>query len=216
MKNTRNVPMKDKIKAIIKILKRKYDISKFKRKNPFEALIKTVLSQRTKDSTTYNINKRLFSKLKNINAFSKASEKEIKSLIKGVGFYNVKAKRIKEIVRILKEKYNGKVPKELNELIKLPGVGMKTASCVLLYGYGIPYIPVDVHVFVISRRLGLTNEKTPNKVQKDLEKKILKELQPLVNSLFVEFGKNICLTRNPKCKICPISKYCDYYKKIKK
>lgn len=207
--------MKNKIKNIINILRKRYNISAYKRRDPFKVLISTILSQRTKDENTHKTNKKLFFKLKNINDFYKASEKEIRGLIKGVGFYNTKSKRIKNIVKILREEYNGRVPRDLNELIKLPGVGKKTASCVLLYGYGIPCIPVDTHVFVISKRLGLTNEKTPDKVQEDLERKVPKNLQPILNCLFVEFGKDICLTRNPKHNICPIKGYCNYYKKPK-
>lgn len=195
------------IREVIKILKKRY-YKKNSFKDPFHVLISTILSQRTKDETTYSSSKRLFSKLKNINDFEKASVKEIEKLIYPVGFYKTKAKRIKKVVKILKEKFNGKVPKNEKDLISLPGVGKKTAACVLVYGYGMSKIPADVHVTRISQRLGWVKKGlSPEKTQEVLEKIVPNNLKKVLNSILVEFGKDICGAR-PKCNVCPIRKYC--------
>ena len=180
-------------------------------RSSFQTLIATVLSARTKDTTTYPASKRLFAKFPNPKKLSKADAGQIEKLIFPVGFYRTKAKRIKEISKILLEKFNGKVPKNIEDLTSLPGVGRKTAACVLVFAYKIPDIPVDVHVAVMSHRLGFTKEKNPDKIRVDLMKKIPKQYWLDLNELMVKYGQRICLTRNPKCGICGINKLCEYY-----
>ncbi|MCG2826704.1 MAG: endonuclease III, partial [Thermoplasmatales archaeon] len=118
--------------------------------------------------------------------------------------YKVKAKRIKKVSKIILEKYNDKVPDNLKNLLSLPGVGRKTANCVLVYAFDKPAIPVDVHVHRISNRLGLVKTKTPEETEKALMKKIPKKYWKKINHMFVEFGKNVCSAR-PKCEKCPLS-----------
>lgn len=176
-------------------------------------MITTILSQRTKDETTASAAERLFAAAKTPKEMVKLSEKKIAKLIYPVGFYEQKAKNIKKTSRILLEKYGGKVPADRNSLIELPGVGGKTANCVLCFAFDRDVIPVDVHVAVISQRLGLTKNKNPEKIENDLNKIIPNGLKKVVNHLFVEFGKEICQTRLPKCFACPIEKLCLYEKK---
>jgi endonuclease-3 len=154
----------------------------------------------------------LFSKFKNPQELSRANLKEIKELIQKIGFYNVKAARIKEVSKILVEKYNGKVPPNLEDLLSFPGVGRKTANCVLVYGFRKPAIPVDVHVHRISNRIGIVNTKKPEETEIVLQKSIDRKHWIAVNETFVVFGQNICLPIKPKCNVCRLTKLCKYYK----
>jgi endonuclease-3 len=207
----------DKIAKILEILNKKYRAPHFiKRQNPFKVLITTILSQRTKDEITEYCAEKLFRKFSRPREFMNANIVEIEKLIAKVGFYRVKARRIQKIAKIIEEKYNGKVPDKITELLKLPGVGRKTASCTLLYGFNINCIPTDVHVAVISKRLRLTNKTSPEDVQVDLEKKIPREYWQNLNTTFVKFGKEICRTKSPKCNICPITPFCYFNQKNKK
>lgn len=202
-----------KIEKIIKILNKRYRIKPWRGK-PFRVLVGTVLSQRTKDEMSWPTSEKLFRVADNPEEMSKLSEKQIAKIIKSVGFYNQKAKRIKQICKILKEKYRGRVPRTREELMKLPGVGAKTASIVLSYSFGIPTIGVDTHVNRISQRLGLAPKGyKPEKTQVVLEKVIPKRLHIIVNHLLVTFGKDICRPIRPRCNICMIYKYCKYEKK---
>ncbi|MCD6547530.1 MAG: endonuclease III [Nanoarchaeota archaeon] len=184
--------------------------------NPFEILIGTVLSQRTRDVNTEIAVKNLFSKYNSPQEIANANIKELESLIKSCGFYKVKARYIKKISKILINKFDGKVPKERSKLLSLPGVGPKTSAIVLVYGFGIPEaIPVDVHVHRISNRLGIVKTKKPEETEKQLMKTIPKKYWIDLNRLFVLHGQNICLPRNPKCDVCPINKWCKFYRSKK-
>ena len=181
--------------------------------DPFKILIGTILSARTRDEITTKVIKSLFTKFKNPNELSKANLKELKKVIQKIGFYNVKAARIKEVSQILVEKYNGKVPSNIGDLLTLPGVGRKTANCVLVYGFKRPAIPVDIHVHRISNRIGIVNTKKPEETEIVLKKSIERKYWIRVNETFVTFGQNICLPQNPKCNVCHLTKLCKYYKK---
>ncbi|MCS7105727.1 MAG: endonuclease III [Candidatus Aenigmarchaeota archaeon] len=203
--------MKNVVK-IIKLLNEKYKI-KVWREEPFKLLIGTILSQRTRDEKTSQAWQKLFSKANTPEKILKLSEKEIEKLIKEVGFYRQKARRIKQVSKIILEKYKGKVPRSREELMNLPGVGPKTADIVLSYSFGKPVIAVDTHVATISKRLGWTKNDEPEKIREDLHKIIPKKYRLLINSLFVEFGKDICRSK-PKCYNCPILKFCKYEQEI--
>jgi endonuclease-3 len=179
--------------------------------NPYKILIGTILSARTRDETTTNVIKILFSKFKNADELSRANLKDIKELIQKIGFYNVKAARIKEVSKILVEKYDSKVPSNLEDLLSFPGVGRKTANCVLVYGFRKPAIPVDVHVHRISNRIGIVNTKKPEETETVLQKSIDRKYWTAVNETFVVFGQNICLPIKPKCSVCRLTKLCKYY-----
>ncbi|WP_316506731.1 endonuclease III [Nitrosopumilus sp.] len=179
---------------------------------PFSILIGTILSARTKDESTTKVIKVLFSKYKNPQELANAKIKDVEKIIKSIGFYHVKSKRIIEVAKIIDRKYNGEVPDDLDTLIQLPGVGRKTANCVLVYAFEKPAIPVDIHVHRISNRLGLVNTKNPEETEQELMKKIQKKYWIDINDTFVMYGQNICKPVNPMCDICKIKKNCDYYK----
>ena len=205
------------IDKIIKLLKKeskswKYPfVSGWQRvvKSPFTTLISCILSLRTKDETTAKASIRLLKEYNSPEKILKLSTKQIEKLIYPVGFYRTKAKRIKEICRVLIEEYNSKVPDTFDELIKLKGVGPKTASITVVYGFNKPHhIPVDTHVHQIANRLGWVKTKAPEKTQIELEKIIPKRYWHDFNELFVQFGQNICVPVSPFCSRCLIRKYC--------
>lgn len=180
--------------------------------NPFSILIGTILSARTKDENTAKVVKKLFRNYKSVNALAKAKVKDVEKLIKSIGFYHVKAKRIIEVASIISSQYKGKVPNDFDELLKLPGVGRKTANCVLVYAFDSPAIPVDTHVHRISNRIGLVNTKTPEETEFELMKKIPKKYWLEINDTFVMYGQNICKPISPLCSVCKIKNSCKYYK----
>ena len=181
--------------------------------DPFKILIGTILSARTRDEVTTAVIKALFSRFKNPDELSKANLSDIKKLIQKIGFYNVKASRLKEVSQLIIKKYNGEVPSNLNDLLTLPGVGRKTANCVLVYGFKKAAIPVDIHVHRISNRIGIVNTKNPEETENVLQKSIDKKYWIRVNETFVTFGQNICLPIKPKCNVCQLTKMCKYYSK---
>lgn len=186
---------------------------KTKRK-PFEILISTILSQRTRDGNTSKASRQLFGKYDTLEKLAKANTNSIKKLIKPSGFYNVKSKRIKEISNILIENYNGKVPKTENELLQLPGVGRKTANIVLSFAFDKNVIAVDTHVHRIANRIGMADTKNPKETEQKLMKKVNNNWQKKLNPLLVRFGQKICKPRKPECPKCPVNKWCDYYKSL--
>lgn len=179
-----------------------------KNQDPFKILISTILSARTKDSNTRQATQALFSKYKTPLEIANADLEDLEKLIYKAGFYKVKAARIKEVSKIINDKYEGNVPNYFEELIRLPGVGAKTANCVLVYAFKIPAIPVDTHVHRISNRLGWVKSKKPEKTEKDLKNDVPKEQWIRINRLFVRFGQQICLPQNPKCDNCPLNSNC--------
>ena len=179
---------------------------------PFSILIGTILSARTKDETTTKIVKILFSKYKNSRELANAKIKDVEKIIKSIGFYHVKSKRIVEVAKIIDTKYKGKVPDDLETLVQLPGVRRKTANCVLVYAYDKPAIPVDIHVHRISNRLGLVDTKNPEETEQELLKKIKKKYWLEINDTFVMYCQNICKPISPMCNVCKIKKICKYYK----
>ena len=181
--------------------------------DPFKILIGTILSARTRDEVTTTVIKALFSRFKNPDELSRANLSDIKKRIKKIGFYNVKASRLKEVSQLIIKKYNGEVPSNLDDLLTLPGVGRKTANCVLVYGFKKPAIPVDIHVHRISNRIGIVNTKNPEETENILQKSIDKKYWIRVNETFVTFGQNICLPIKPKCNVCQLTKMCKYYSK---
>jgi endonuclease-3 len=181
--------------------------------DPFEVLIYTIISQRTRDEQTDVAAERLLSEFPTAKKLANANVRRIEKLIKTAGFYRVKAKKIKEVCKIIYEKYGGKVPADFDSLMKLPSVGRKTANCVLVFGYGKPAIPVDTHVHRISNRLGLVKTSKPEETEKALKKVLPKKYWLDINHMFVRFGQTICRPINPKCGECPISDLCKYYKK---
>jgi len=179
--------------------------------DPFAILIGTILSARTKDENTARVVKSLFTRYKNAKELSLAKIKDVEKIIHSIGFYHVKAKRIIDVAKIIHSQYGGQVPQNMDSLINLPGVGRKTANCVLVYAFDQPAIPVDIHVHRISNRLGLVETKTPEQTEEVLMQKIPKKFWLQINDTFVMYGQNICKPISPMCEVCKIKKLCRYY-----
>lgn len=181
--------------------------------NPFKILIGTILSARTRDENTSKIVRKLFERYKNPEELALADINEIKEIIHGIGFYNNKAERIKKTAVIINQTFKGIVPDNIEDLIKLPGVGRKTANCVLVYAYNKSAIPVDIHVHRISNRLGLVKSKNPEETELQLMKIADKKYWSEINNTFVMYGQNVCTPVKPKCDICLLNQNCKFYNK---
>jgi len=177
-------------------------------KDPYQILISCILSLRTRDETTSEASKRLFSIAKTPKEMLKLSSEEIEKAIYPVGFYRKKADTIYEISRRLVEEYESSVPHTIDELLKFKGVGRKTANIVITHAYHKPGIAVDTHVHRISNRLGLVSTKNPEETEFALKKAIPEEYWISLNGLFVIHGQTICTPLSPKCSKCVIEKYC--------
>lgn len=178
---------------------------------PFHILVATILSARTNDIITARVTDKLFNKVKSVYDLNKLSISEIEKLIYPAGFYKTKARNLKKLAEILIKDYKGKVPEEMEKLLKLPGVGRKTANLVLIEAYNKYAICVDTHVHRILNRLGYVNTKSPEETEFELRKKLPKNLWKKINYILVIYGQNICRPVNPKCKLCKIKKYCNFY-----
>ena len=181
-------------------------------RDAYKILISTMLSLRTKDSTTRDASMRLFEKAGNPKEMLKLSEEEIAKLIYPVGFYRVKAKNILEVSKTIIDDYNGKVPDEIDELLKLRGVGRKVANLVFTEAFDKYGICVDTHVHRISNRFGYVSTKKPEQTEFALRKKLPKKYWRVYNDTLVIYGQNLCKPINPLCNQCSVSKYCDYFK----
>ncbi len=206
----------DTLEKVLSILQREYKkwnapvvtLIKERTNDPYKILISTVLSLRTQDKTTHKAAERLFKVADTPQKMVGLSEEEIEKLIYPVGFYRTKAKNIKKISEILLKEYNGRVPDDLDELLKLPGVGRKTANLVITLGYGKLGICVDTHVHRISNRLGIVKTKTPFETEMELRKILPKKWWIEYNDMLVSLGQTICRPIRPKCDICPLRDYC--------
>ncbi|MBI5392213.1 endonuclease III [Candidatus Woesearchaeota archaeon] len=184
-------------------------------RNPFKVLISCLLSLRTRDSVTAKVCNRLFKIADTPEKLVKVPIKKLESLIYSVNFYKGKAERIHTICKIILEKYHGNVPDTMEELLTLKGVGRKTAGITLVYGFRQKEIaiPADIHVHRTANRIGLVQTKFAEQTEQALLKIVPKQYWWEWNDMFVKFGQNICLPRNPRCHQCHLTKYCKYYKK---
>lgn len=206
---------KDIIK-IIEILKNTYPDAKCSLDftTPFEMLVAVILSAQCTDERVNKTTPSLFSKYSTPKDFAKIDIAELEQLIHPCGFYKNKAKNIKETAKIIEEKYAGKVPETMEELMALPGVGRKTANVVMLEAFNKPQgIAVDTHCKRIANRIGFSNEKEPEKIEQDLLKVIPKEYYKDVNHILIWHGRNTCIARNPNCANCSIKDFCKSIKK---
>ena len=201
---------RQRIKKIWPILKKAYPDAKIalKFENPLELLIATILSAQCTDARVNIVTKDLFRKYKSAADWAKADIKQIESDIRSTGFFHNKAINIKGACNKIVEQYSGKVPGDMEELLTLPGVGRKTANCVLGDAFGIPGITCDTHVIRLSRRLGLSENTDAVKLEFDLAEIIPRANWTLFSHLLIHHGRNICKARKPDCPNCPIAKYC--------
>ncbi len=206
----------DRIMKIVGILKDRYgnrargEVASTSSRKPFEVLVSAVISQRNKDEVTERVAGGLLKQARTPAKMKCLGRKGIERAIKSANFYKTKADRIYRISEIVTDRYGGKVPSTRDEIVKLPGVGGKTADIVLLVSHGKDVIPVDTHVSVISNRLGWTDSENGEKIREDLHKIFPKRMRGYVNIILVEFGKEFCRKHRPKCDPCPIREMCPY------
>lgn len=218
---TKMNPLLSKIAAIDKALKAEFqahtapiiELIEAQTHDPFCVLVGTILSARTKDACTAGAVRRLFATGRNPARFApedleRLSTEEIEKLIFPVGFYHDKAKHLKALPKVLKEKFGGVLPNTVEELCELPGVGRKTANLTVAVGFDLPAICVDVHVHRISNRLRLVKTKTPLETEMALRKLLPVKYWKTWNSHLVSFGQTRCGPVRPKCEGCPIARYC--------
>lgn len=178
-------------------------------KTPFTTLISCILSLRTKDEVTDKASIRLLKNFDTPEKILKISEEGLQELIYPVGFYRIKSKTIRDVSKTIIKKYNGKVPDTIDELLKLKGVGRKTANIVMVYGHNRSgFLPIDTHCHRIPNRLGWIKTKTPEETEIELKKLLPEKYWDDFNHLFVTFGQNICLPVSPLCSKCPIENFC--------
>jgi endonuclease-3 len=216
----KTILIKDKARSakIQHILKTTYpDVkTQLRNANPFELLVATILSAQCTDKQVNHVTKDLFNRLKTPQDFASAPNETIEELIRSTGYFRNKAKNIKNCSKSLLEKYDGRVPQSLDELVKLPGVGRKTANVVLGSAFNIPGIVVDTHVARISKRLGLTKSNNPVKIEYDLMEIIPREEWNVFSLQLIYFGRAICKARKPACPTCPLYDLCNFPDKISK
>lgn len=196
---------------VLSTLARRYEITRFRDANgesPFRVLISCILSLRTKDETTYPATERLFARAKDPAGMLKLREATIAKLIFPVGFYRRKAGQIRAISKILLERHAGLVPRTIDELLELPGVGRKTANLTVTLGYGLPGICVDVHVHRIANRLGWVRTKHPDETEQRLREILPRRWWIPINETLVRHGQQVCAPVSPKCSVCPVSRGC--------
>ncbi|MEM2224763.1 MAG: endonuclease III [Candidatus Caldarchaeum sp.] len=207
---------KDQFRQVVKILEKRY-LTGSKPEHvsdvdPFKILVGALLSHRTRDEMTDIAYNELFNRYKNPAELADADVREIAKTIKRVGFYRQKAKRIKKIARIIYGERGGRVPESREELMKLPGVGPKTADIVLSAAFSKPEVAVDTHVQAVAVRLGIASEKAGyEEIKRNITTLAAEEDLPIINHLFVSFGREVCKKPRPKCSICPITTFCKYY-----
>jgi endonuclease III len=182
-----------------------------KHENPFQLLVATILSAQCTDEQVNRVTPKLFQLSPDAESMSKANARTLERLIRSTGFFHVKARRIKEVSLMIVDNFGGKVPQTMEQLLTLPGVGRKTANIVLSAGFGkIDGVAVDTHVQRLSQRIGLTKEKSPEKIEIDLMKTTKKESWPRLTMLLILHGRSVCIARNPRCDLCVLADRCRY------
>ena len=177
-------------------------------RDPFRVLVSTIISSRTKDEVTLQAAERLFAAAATPRDLAELTEQQIAEYIYPAGFYTTKAGNLRKTAEVLLRDFGGKVPPVLEELLKLPGVGRKTANLVLNLGFAIPAICVDTHVHRIVNRTGFVATKQPNETERELMKALPEQYWIEINELLVSFGKKVCMPQSPFCSTCPFSADC--------
>lgn len=204
--------MKKRTKEILDILKETYPDAKceLNYETPFQLLVATILSAQTTDKKVNEVTKDLFKEYPDVDSFLKLTNEELEERIKQIGLYRNKAKNLVLMCRQLKEKFNGEVPKTMEEIMSLAGAGRKTANVVLSNAFGVPSIAVDTHVFRVSNRLDLAHSENVLEVEKQLMKEIPKKEWSLTHHLLIFHGRRCCTAKRPKCSECPLNHICKW------
>ena len=207
---------KNDVKNFVQILKNTYSDAtcSLDFKTPFQMVVAVMLSAQCTDERVNKTTPKLFERCKTIQDFANIDITELESIIHPCGFYKNKAKNIKLCATQVIENFNGEVPRTMNELLSLAGVGRKSANVILLEAFGIANgIAVDTHAKRISNRIGLSHEKEPEKIERDLLKIFPQDSLKDINHLFMWHGRNTCDSRKPRCEQCTVKNFCEYYKK---
>lgn len=183
---------------------------------PLELLVATILSAQATDKLVNKVTAELFKKYRSARDYAEKDPAELERDISSINFYRNKARSIRNCCKKLVEDFGGEVPSRLEDLVKLPGVGRKTANIVLGNAFGIPGLAVDTHVKRVSRRLGLTESENPDDIEKDLCAIIDRKRWTEATNLLILHGRNACKARGPKCEICRLRPWCEYYKEVVK
>jgi endonuclease-3 len=208
---TYNLDKKESIQDILKLLEKEHPDAKIALhySNPLELLVATILSAQCTDKTVNEVTNALFEKYRTAQDYARANIKALEREIRSTGFYHNKAKNLKKTAQILMKTFNGQVPKTMDELLTLPGVARKTANIVLSNAYSvIEGIAVDTHVRRLARRLGLTENDNPNKIEQDLMKLVPREQWPKFTDLLIFHGRRSCTAKKPLCEKCVVNKLC--------
>lgn len=209
--NKVNIDKKTHILNIIRILEKEHPDAKIALEyaNPFELLIATILSAQCTDKIVNIVTKKLFKKYKTPKDYVDVDIKELEEDIKSTGFYRNKAKNIKKCCQLLIEKFNSRIPRTMDEILELPGVARKTANIVLANAYGVVEgIAVDTHVRRLAKRLGLTENENPEKIEKDLMEIVPNAQWMRITDLLISHGRRVCSAKKPKCETCVLNKIC--------
>lgn len=208
----RKKPSSETVEAILKILDDHYPDAhcSLSYNNPLELLVATVLSAQCTDERVNQVTPELFKKYPSVQAYAEAPLEELEKDIKSTGFYRNKARSIKGASESILERFGGRVPEDLESLLQLPGIGRKTANVILGNAFGIPGIVVDTHVGRVSQRLGLSGEKDPERIERDLMELIPRERWIRFSHQLILHGRYICQARRPKCDACPLRLHCEY------
>lgn len=211
------MPKTAQIREVIRTLKREFPgKGAVELDRPEDVLLATVLSARTREEQVLKVYPKLRKRFPTLRSMADAKPAEIAEAIKEIGLFRAKARSVKGIATALLRDHGGNVPDTLVELTALPGVGRKTANCVLCYAFKKPAIAVDIHVFRIANRLGWTRSKRPEDTEQVLTRIVPRDLWLDVNRVFVQFGRAVCLPRRPRCWTCPVAKRCRYPDKTRK
>jgi endonuclease-3 len=211
MENETEADKKKRLLTIIALLEEEYPKAKtaLHYSSPLEILVATILSAQCTDKRVNIVTKSLFKKYRTPEDYANADLGELEQEIRSTGFYRNKAKNIKNAGRMLVEKFDSKIPQTMEEIIELPGVARKTANIVLSNAYGVIVgIAVDTHVRRLSKRLGLTENTNPDKIEADLMQIVPKSHWKSITNLLISHGRNVCKARKPKCSICILNKIC--------
>lgn len=209
--------MKARTKKIVEILKEAYPDAKceLNYETPLQLLIATILSAQTTDKKVNEVTKDLFKEYHDLDAFLTLTNEELEERIKQIGLYRNKSKNLILMFRQVKEKFNGEVPRTMEEIMSLAGAGRKTANVVLSNAFNVPSIAVDTHVFRVSNRLGLAKSENVLEVEMQLQEEIPKKEWSLMHHLLIFHGRRCCMARSPKCAECTLNHLCKYENKVK-
>jgi endonuclease-3 len=207
----REAEMKKRALTVISLLEKKYPNARVALNygSPLQLLVATILSAQCTDERVNSVTQTLFKKYRNTEDYVKADLTVLERDVRPTGFFRNKAKHVKQSAQMIVEKFNGQVPETMEELVQLPGVARKTANIVLQNAYGVVEgIAVDTHVRRVSKRLGLTNNENPDKIEQDLMRIVPKKEWMKITDLLITLGRNVCVARKPKCDICVLNKIC--------